>query len=34
MDVLLIVFQMFKIKNCVTLRFMNTEIYNRIYVAR
>ena len=33
MDVLLIVFQLFKIKKCVTFRFMNTEMYSQIYVA-
>ena len=33
MDVLLIGFQMFEIKNCVILRFRNTEMYSRIYVA-
>jgi hypothetical protein len=33
MDILLIGIQMFKINNCVTLRFRYSEMYNRIYVA-
>jgi len=34
MDVLLTINQVFKIINCVTLRFRNTKIYSRNYVAR
>jgi hypothetical protein len=33
MDVLLTGFQMFKINNCVTLGYRNTEMYSRIFVA-